>query len=184
MQQRQRSGVIMGLMGLSLFVAAAIGSGPAQAATGNGPYYAEPAWAQKLPVATRFIELTDWSSAAVLDRETGLVWEKAPQVTAETWFSARGTCANKTIGNRKGWRLPSVHELASVIDPSQSNPALPLGHPFINVLSTGYWSATSNAETPTFAWNVGVGNGNVGTFFKTSFYQVWCVRGAMNADAY
>ncbi|NOS80244.1 MAG: DUF1566 domain-containing protein [Nitrospira sp.] len=184
MQQRQRSGVIMGLMGLSLFVAAAIGSGPAQAATGNGPYYAEPAWAQKLPVATRFIELTDWSSAAVLDRETGLVWEKAPQVTAETWFSARGTCANKTIGNRKGWRLPSVHELASVIDPSQSNPALPLSHPFTNVLPFPYWSATTLAENPTSAWYVNVTNGNVFTTNKADAHRVWCVRGGTNADTY
>ena len=174
----------MGLMGLSLFVAAAIGSGPAQAATGNGPYYAEPAWAQKLPVATRFIELTDWNGAAVLDRETGLVWEKSPQTTPSTWFQARFDCTGKTTGGRKGWRLPSVHELASLIDPSQSNPALPLSHPFTNVLPSGYWSAATSAENPPLAWGVDVGGGGVGGALKTGALQVWCVRGGTNADTY
>ena len=45
----------------------------ATGAESAGPYYATPSWNQQLPAATRFIVLTNWASAAVLDRETGLV---------------------------------------------------------------------------------------------------------------
>ena len=72
------------------------------AATGNGPYYAEPAWDQKQAAATRFIVLTDWSSQAVLDRETGLVWEQSPLTTTHTWNAARVQCTSRTVGGRKG----------------------------------------------------------------------------------
>ena len=93
----------------------------AQAASGNGPYYAEPSWSQKLPAATRFVVLTDWNSEAVLDRETGLVWQQSPRspgIEAATWPSRIFTCNTTSIGGRKGWRLPSVQELSSLIDPS------------------------------------------------------------------
>ena len=35
-----------------------------------------PTWSQKLPAAQRFVIVLD--GAAVLDKETGLVWEKSP----------------------------------------------------------------------------------------------------------
>ena len=50
--------------------------------TAPGPYYATPSWDQQLPAATRFIVLSNWNSAAVLDRETGLVWERSPALTS------------------------------------------------------------------------------------------------------
>src|SRR5688500_11468228 len=48
-----------------------------------GPYYATPSWDQTLACNTiatcpRFIVLSNMNSDAVLDRETGLVWERAP----------------------------------------------------------------------------------------------------------
>src|SRR5438309_3777890 len=104
--------------------------------TSNGPYYATPAWDQKLQCDTqatcpRFIVLLNWGSAAaqdqaVLDRETGLVWERSPPTTTHTWSLARGECTSgRSTGGRKGWRLPSVNELSSLIDPAASDPALP-----------------------------------------------------------
>jgi Protein of unknown function (DUF1566) len=187
MQQRTRyRKLTLGLLSLSLglVVGAALLASPAQAQTvANGPYYAMPSWDQTLPSATRFIILSNFANAAVLDRETGLVWEKSPQTLAESWSRARLSCANKTTGNRKGWRLPSLPELASLIDPTQSNPALPPLHPFTTVLSRDYWSATTFAEDPTFAWIVNVNDGAV-TGNKRDSLQVWCVRGGMNAEAY
>ena len=174
------------LMALGFVAATALMASPAQAASGNGPYYAEPSWSQKLPAATRFVILTDWNSEAVLDRNTGLVWEKSPNATPQTWSSARFSCLNRTIGGQKGWRLPSIPELASLIDPSvaSAGPTLPPGHPFVGVLSVGYWSATTTAVDPTSAWNVLFGIGGVGANSKADDDQVWCVRGGMTADAY
>jgi hypothetical protein len=137
-------------------------------------------------VANRFVVLTNWNREAVLDKETGLVWERAPQPAPDSWVGARFVCTAKTTGNRKGWRLPSVHELASLIDPLVIPPAptLPAGHPFTGVLLAGYWSATTLADDPTDALNVNFGNGDVLPTNKTNTRQVWCVRGGMQADQY
>ena len=82
--------------------------------------------------------------------------------------------------------MPSVHELASLIDPNQSSPTLPPGHPFQQVQSHGsYWSVTLAEDFPTTdAWLVSFFNGNVYPFAKAETDFVWCVRGGMNADQY
>ena len=154
---------------------------------GNGAGNHTLRWDTVQPAATRFVVLTDFASAAVLDRETGLVWEKSPDIATHVWNNAgaaRGACANRVVGGRKGWRLPSVVELASLVDPGQTNPSLSLNHPFTNVQSGPYWSATAAADSPQFAWIVGFFNGFVDNFGKASPIPVWCVRGPMNADQY
>ena len=156
-------------------------SGLAVGATGTGPYYATPSWDQKL-TATRFIVLTDWSSAAVLDRETGLVWEQSPSTTTDTWYNQSFHCINLNTGGRTGWRLPTIQELLSIVDRSQSNPSLPSGHPF-TVQSSDYWSATSSANLATGAWFVVFGDGNVLPGVKSSVgFRAWCVRGGPGVD--
>ena len=164
---------------------------PAQAATSNGPYYATPSWDQKLPASTRFVVLTDWNSEAVLDRETGLVWERAPGTNLVAHaLLANPTCLIKSVGGRKGWRLPSISELASLIDPSVASPGptLPAGHPFTTVESKVYWSATRsidpNSDTLSLSWFVIFTNGEVSIQLLSSNGRAWCVRGGMNADAY
>src|SRR5213594_3314028 len=116
---------------------------------------------------------------AVRDNETGLVWEKEPSPTLQIWPNARGFCANKTVGGRKGWRLSSIEELASLIDPSvpSPGPALPPGHPFLNVQSDAYWAATTDANVSTNAWGGDFNDGSVHAFIKTFTLLVWCVRG-------
>jgi hypothetical protein len=174
-------------VGVLALGALAVATGPAQADS-VGPYYATPSWDQTLPAATRFIVLSNFAGAAVLDRNTGLVWEKSPDTAFTLWNSARFNCINKNVGGQKGWRLPSIPELASLIDPSVAppGPTLPPGHPFLNVQSADYWSATTLAADPAGAWGVRFNTGNVGAFFKTNGNAVrdWCVRGGMNADAY
>ena len=160
------------------------GNGTAQA-TANGPYYAWPSWDQTLPSNTRFIVLSNFNSQAVLDRETGLVWERAPLSTERTWSVAHIHCNEKTVGNRKGWRVPTIQELASLIDPSVASPGptLPAGHPFINVQAVGrYWSATTVADFTTFAWYVRFDTAQVLQRSKTDDEFVWCVRAPHGVD--
>ena len=66
-------------------------------------------WSNIIHDATkRFVVLADFENGAgpgrraVLDRETGLVWEQSPQTTNHTWLDARFQCANKNIGDEKG----------------------------------------------------------------------------------
>jgi hypothetical protein len=143
-------------------------------------------WDKVLPAAERFVILTAFTSDAVLDKSTGLVWETSPQLAAAKWSVARFTCINKTVGGQKGWRLPSIPELTSLIDPSVAppGPTLPSGHPLQNVQSANYWSATTIAESPAVAWNVFSNGGAVLNTKKDLNSQVWCVRGPMNAATY
>ena len=152
-----------------------------------GPYYATPSWSQQLPASTRFIVLSNWGSAAVLDRETGLVWERSPSIGTFTWNGSLASfhCNTLNVGNRKGWKLPTIQELASLVDgdpANTSNPRLPPGHPFLTVQSDLYWSATTVAGFPGAAWGVIFFNGNVNNIGKSFGFPVWCVRGGQGAD--
>ena len=156
------------------------------AITGGGEGNDTLRWDQVLPAAERFVILPAFNSDAVLDKETGLVWEKSPATTAGTSSSARSTCANKAVGGRKGWRLPSMPELASLVDPSVAppGPTLPQGHPFLNIQPSNYWSAPAHVENPTLTWGVGFGNGSVLGVSKSFDNRVWCVRGGMSTAQY
>ena len=141
-------------------------------------------WDQVLPVAQRFVILQAFNGDAVLDKETGLVWEKSPQTTAVSSANVRLACANKAVGGRKGWRLPSLTELASLVDPSVASPGptLPPGHPFMAVQSANYWSGSAHAENPALVWGVGFGNGAVLGLSKAFDQRAWCVRSGTNAE--
>ena len=165
---------------------------PAEAATvGAGPYYATPSWDQTLPSTTRFIVLSNMGSAAVLDRETGLVWEQSPSSFRSSWDDAKVYCNTMDTGGRVGWRLPSVQELASLVDPTAgSAPFLPSGHPFGNVQfvtvqqqPSVYWTATTYATGTSYAWGVDFNFRNPFFFdLKSNGNFVWCVRGGSGAD--
>jgi hypothetical protein len=125
----------------------------------------------------------------VRDNNTGLVWEKSPSGISTCcfqWTTARRHCADKVVGNQKGWRLPSFAELASLVDPTVPfpGPMLQPGHPFLNVQPSFYWSASTDAEVPETAWAVFFSNGAVGTHNKGNPFYVWCVRGGMEESVY
>jgi hypothetical protein len=143
-------------------------------------------WDKNLPSASRFTILAAFGGAAVRDKNTGLVWEQAPNTTLRDWASATSDCVQKAVGGTFGWRLPSVVELKSLQDPSLPAPYVP-SSTFDNVQSVqfpSFWSATTNAVITTNAWVVQFWNNDVASGFKTGSRNVWCVRGPMNADAY
>jgi hypothetical protein len=138
-----------------------------------------------LAAAQRFVILPALNNDGVLDKETGLVWEKSPQAASATWSVARRTCVEKNVGGQKGWRLPSLSELQSLVDPSIAppGPTLPPGHPFLAVQSAVYWSETRVGEDPKGAWAVHFGLGGGAVFINWAHaVQVWCVHGGLKAD--
>ena len=154
--------------------------------TGNGPYYSVPSWDQTFPSAQRFMILSNFGSLAVLDRETGLVWERSPDTAVLDWYSAILACTTRTTGGRKAWRLPSIHELASLVDPTVASPGptLPPGHPFLNISPYDFfWSGTSTGDPALLAWGLWFGTGEVDEYVKNSSpnpqitLRIWCVRG-------
>ena len=138
-----------------------------------------------LLAAQRFVILPVFNSEAVLDKETGLVWEKSPQTTTARWSAARRICTEKNVGGQKGWRLPSLPELRSLVDPSVAppGPTLPSGHPFLTVQSAVYWSETRVGDNPSGAWAVHFGLGGGSVFINWAHgVQVWCVHDGKNAN--
>ncbi|MDW7774297.1 MAG: DUF1566 domain-containing protein [Desulfobulbaceae bacterium] len=133
-------------------------------------------WGDRLPDGKRF-ELV-LGEEAVLDRETGLTWERKPDHSeVKKWHEAIIISYQKVIGGRKGWRLPSVEELLSLVDVTRSAPALPAGHPFLGISSYGYWTATSVVNAQGQGWVVNIGSGETDTDNKQSGLFVWAVRG-------
>jgi len=163
----------------------------------TGTAYGQPqpplmSWSEQIPDASqRFVVLSSFNNKAVLDKETGLVWEQLPIASRRVfplwdWFEAHRLCRNKNVGGRKGWRLPAIEELTSLVDPNEANPTLPNGHPFDNV-QNNYWSATTDpanmtATPPGAALTLNFFNGNVSLGDKDANEWVWCVRGGQGFD--
>jgi hypothetical protein len=144
-----------------------------------------PSWSQQNNTHKRFTVLAAFGGAAVLDTETGLVWEQSPSTGTFIWSIAQIHCNQLTTGGRFGWRLPTIQELASLIDPNNpgGNPDLPPGHPFSNVQSSGYWSATTLAGNTSRAWGVVFSSGSVLDIGDKGLDEfVWCVRGGQGVD--
>lgn len=151
----------------------------------NGPYYATPSWDQTLPAASRFLVLANMRSEAVLDRETGLVWWRSPNLSPTILGFAQNICANSRVGGRLGWRLPTLGEVLSLFDPAASAaPFLPAGHPFTGFASsaTFFWTSTPYLGGGTFTYRVGYSSSSspvsASAAVPSDANSTLCVRGA------
>jgi hypothetical protein len=169
-------------LGLIVLVLVAFATVPAGAqTTANGPYYATPSWDQQFPASTRFIVLANWNSEAVLDRETGIVWEQNPSPHGNAWAAAHQDldfgCIARTTGGRSGWRVPRLEELQSLTVGEFND--LPAGHPFGPNASGTFWTATTSAFNSNSArvWAIGRATRTIIAFDKSSNEPLtWCVR--------
>jgi hypothetical protein len=153
-------------------------------------------WDKLVNKPGRFKVLSQFGGAAVLDTETGLVWEKAPDPGTSDWASAVFSCYNAVVGGRFGWRLPAIEELSSLVDPSQGGfvgsggpPPLPAGHPFENIgAGAVFWALTTDVSNPGVALrmaievNSGLHGFVSGTAKTQSNIRRWCVRGGHGPD--
>ena len=122
---------------------------------------------------------------AVLDKATGLVWARNIKFEqkAVSWEDAVKFCQDVGIGGKTDWRLPTRDEFISILDTSQSVPALPEGNPFIaSQLEFGgsgqdrYWTSTEYESDKQSAWLIGLRTGKVEDSLKLFDSKVWPVR--------
>jgi hypothetical protein len=124
----------------------------------------------------RFIQ----EGETVTDNLTGLIWLLDANVFNSTcfWHIAVERCRGLNVGGCTEWRLPNVREQLSLIDYGQVFPALPPGHPFVNVPKGYYWSSTTYAGDTNAAWIVGIEQGVLAGNAKMSGLRyAWPVRG-------
>jgi hypothetical protein len=127
----------------------------------------------------------------VKDNVTGLIWENK---TADgsihnnkkyTWSNAQNSFIadlNSThFGGFSDWRLPTVKELALIVNRGKYSPAIDPAY-FPNTLSDFYWSSTAApagapAPYPLYAWCVNFNYGGVSGRLKAGTNYVRAVRG-------
>lgn len=129
---------------------------------------------------------TDNSDGTVTDNLTGLIWLKNANCDGlKTWADALTFCNNLADGGcglsdgsiAGDWRLPNFKEIHTLVDFSSYNPALPNGHPFVNVQSDYYWSSTTFSDNSAVAWRMTMISGGVDGPAKSASGYLWPVRG-------
>jgi len=132
----------------------------------------------------------------VTDNLTGLIWlQDANCFEARTWTEALddantlngGECSLTDGSAEEDWRLPNVRELQSLIhygffDPALSNAADTAkwttdDDAFAKVVSSNYWSSTTDENNPVLGWGVNFFVGDLVSDFKTENFWVLPVRG-------
>ena len=140
----------------------------AQCVTGNGE---DPNLPISAPGDHYEIRITD-----VVDHYTGLVWQRDDSEQLSTssisWQDATIYC--QTLGlNSATWRLPSVKELATLVDEDRLGQLLPLVDlsAFPNTTASDYWSSTDSDTQP---WTVSFQDASAAHTITTAFAR--CVH--------
>lgn len=118
----------------------------------------------------------------VRDLLTGLTWTRSANLAEFplTWQEALDFVAGMNREQAFGhgdWRLPNRRELRSLLHFEARNPALPQGHPFGDVVLNWYWTATTAAIHPAYAWYVHLEGARMFYGRKDQYYLLWPVRG-------
>jgi hypothetical protein len=113
----------------------------------------------------------------VLDRVTGLMWQRTPHPSDMVFDEANATCSRLDLAGYHDWRLPSRIELVSILDLELSQPSIdPIAFP--RTPSDWFWTASVASDSPTAAWYVYFYFGYPKTDERSSRFAVRCVRTA------
>lgn len=126
----------------------------------------------------RFVSL----GQAVEDRLTGLVWHPSanPLEFPLSWTDALAEIVHMNeagVLGRNDWRMPNRREARSLIDHSRRDPALPAGHPFLDVFGGWMWTSTTAAIAPAYAWRIQLAGGRMFYGAKGEDGVLWPVAG-------
>lgn len=121
----------------------------------------------------------------VQDLLTDLVWTRNanPNEYPVTWQEALDQIAlwnQESFLGFDDWRLPNRPELRSLMSYQARNPSLPSGHPFTHIFLGWYWTSTTAAINPAYAWYVHLEGARMFYGRKDQYYLFWPVRGAPN----
>ena len=106
----------------------------------------------------------DETDDLVLDKMTRLIWMRNAGYLGSgiTWPEAMQLCRiDITVCNVKGWRLPTVEELSTLIDTTSNSPHAPAGHPFYGLTGNYFWTSTTCEGDSNAAWVVNFYDGSV-----------------------
>jgi hypothetical protein len=106
-----------------------------------------------------FGHFRDNGNGTVSDITTGLMWQQT-EAKVMTWEKALAHCEGLALAGYTDWRLPNIRELATLVDNTGNAPFIDNTY-FPGCRPSHYWSSTTNALYPAFAWYVGFDDGGV-----------------------
>jgi hypothetical protein len=110
------------------------------------------------PGSPNAMSYQDNGDGTVTDEVTALIWQKGESSSTCTWGSvntsgtAQNYCATLSLAGYS-WRLPSIEELVSIVDPGASSPRINLTY-FPGTPNSLFWSSTAYATSSSDAWAV------------------------------
>ena len=114
---------------------------------------------------------SDNGDGTVTDKTTNLIWMRCAlgqtwdgstctgSATTYTWQQALQEAEGYTFAGSSGWRVPSIKELASIVELSCYNPAINQ-EVFPHTPSDWFWTASPYAPNSYDAWIVSFGYGD------------------------
>jgi hypothetical protein len=146
------------------------------------------AWVDGVQVTGTMQErFTEVLPGVVEDRQTGFWWLKNAGCWEKRNYGAAVATAAGLVDGQCGlnvgwnptWRLPTIWELYTLVDPTGPDPRLPVGHPFVNVRQDWYWSSNRMDLKTNVYWTVQMDKvgfpsyDDVAGFFDTTLHYVW-----------
>lgn len=123
------------------------------------------------------VKLNNQKPLTWIDPKTGLEWQYETPGRM-TWYQAQEYAAFLSLDGKKGWRIPTVAELESLLDRTKSRsdgrPIMREDVPFRDELP--YWSSTTYGANSGSAWIVLFDGGYILSYYKWNTYFVRCVR--------
>jgi len=122
------------------------------------------------------------SAHTVRDNLHRLTWQQADDGIPRTFEEAVSYCDDLVLDGYKGWRIPTVAEMLSLVDYTAYDPAI-----FTDLLeaqSFQYWTGSPLANSPGRSWAVDFSAGSTADWFPASTrLLVRCVRGGSDSLA-
>ena len=132
----------------------------------------------------------DNGDGTTTDANTGLMWQRGS--TVSIWKSALSYCESIALAGYDDWRLPSIHELLSIIDHNQPNcrPHIDTDYfspcylppPYTCQYDHLCWTSTTDTANPEDAWFVCFEDGDYLSRGKNETMYARCVRGGFDFD--
>lgn len=104
-------------------------------------------------------------NGTISDLSTGLMWQRcnygqtynsesnecAGNSVQLTWAEALRGAANSELAGSKGWQVPNIKELASIVEHKCVEPSINI-ELFINTQHANYWTSTTEISNSEYAW--------------------------------
>lgn len=121
-------------------------------------------------------ERYDVADGTVHDKETRLTWQQTVPPMMYASDVAAAYCKKNMAGlPGTGWRLPTLTELQTIVDDSQSMPAAD-SSAFPGTPSDRFWTSSAFVGTPGQAWYVDFTGGTTFYVAASTPFRVRCVR--------